>query len=72
MNPEYNELVIRVRGIDPEAAEYLLYEAPKLYKFRPEDSLFNCFYWDNTPQGDNYWKKLFFEDWDNSRKQKIS
>jgi len=58
MNEDYKELVERVRGLDPEAAEYMETEAPKLERFYPSGALAGCFVWDHTPQGQEYWEAL--------------
>jgi hypothetical protein len=56
---EYRSLVARVRKIDKEAADYMLYSASALPCFVDDRSLVNSFAWDDTPQGHSYWSEIF-------------
>lgn len=57
-----SELIKRVEAIDPEAAEYVKNEAPKLQGYdcrNHEDHALNTlFAWEDTPQGANFWLEL--------------
>jgi len=57
----YLDLVERTRQLDPNAAQYLMYEAQHLDSFRPKDNLNDCFTWSATPQGDDYWEHLYYQ-----------
>jgi len=54
----YEELIANVQKIDPSAAEYLQTEAQKLPDFSPSSDLLGVFYWDNSPQGHDYWSAI--------------
>ena len=58
LSNDYLKLVIRVRELDEDAADYLVDEAPKLGSFRDRGSLMLTFDWPETPQGDLYWREL--------------
>lgn len=51
----FKSLIKRVEKIDPEAARWLKKEAYKLNSFDVGDDLTDCFCWDRSPQGYNYW-----------------
>ena len=56
------ELIEKVRKIDPKAAEYLEKEAPKLPRYvtpgGETSGLSGIIYWETTPQGHNYWESI--------------
>jgi hypothetical protein len=54
----YQELISKVRAIDPKAAEYLDNGARTLETFSPGDSLIGCFIWDESPQRHEYWSHI--------------
>ena len=57
----YKELCERVDKINPEAAKWMLEEAPKAKLqngFAPYEDLYKCFVWDETPQGWAYWRAI--------------
>jgi hypothetical protein len=58
---EYLTLISKVSQIDMKAAEYLRYEAGKLPSFNLVGDLLSCFFWDNTPQGHEYWEDIHFK-----------
>ena len=58
MNQDYIELIDRVRKIDGEAADYLETEAKELRDFKESDQLTECFYWDESEQGFDYWDEI--------------
>ena len=55
MEKEFNELVEKVRRIDPDAAIYLRFDvvAPNY-----SSSLDAVMLWENTPQGFDFWCEL--------------
>jgi len=54
----YFELVEKVREIDPDAAYYMISEAPFLDGFIYVGSLTCTFSWDSTTQGHAYWGRI--------------
>lgn len=56
------ELISKVRKIDPEAADYLVEEAPKLksYSNAPDENneLNNLFSWKYSKQGHKFWSNI--------------
>lgn len=58
LSKEYLELVEKVRGIHSGAADYMLLEAPKLEDFYSCDDLSDCFLWERTPQGIQFWSLM--------------
>lgn len=55
---EYIELIDRVRELDPEAAEYLINEAPLLGSFHFSNKLDSVFRWSETPQYIEHWFRI--------------
>lgn len=56
---DYMELVKEVAEIDQEAAEYLRSpEVKRLPAFEFTGRLTVCFFWEDTPQGHNYWGRI--------------
>ena len=58
----YLQLVEKVRTIDPEAAEYMIFHAPHmdtLGGFKLTGDLSYAFRWFETPQGYAYWEKIY-------------
>ena len=53
---KYQELIEKVKKISPFAADYLKEKAINLPEFEYDSELSGCFYWDDTPQGHDYWK----------------
>ena len=58
LSKRYLNLVDRVRKIDENAADYLLYEAPHLPGFADYPKLCSVFAWTETPQGHAYWENI--------------
>lgn len=58
MTPEHQDLIDRVREIDPGAADYLQTDAHELAYFQPAETLWGCFRWSDTPQGSDYWHAI--------------
>lgn len=51
----------KIAKIDYFAANWVLYEAPALDTFSYTDNLQTCFSWEYTPQGYDFWLKMFTE-----------
>jgi hypothetical protein len=56
--PEYIGLINRVSLVDKEAAMYLRSEALELKSFRQSASLSSVFPWNQTKQGEEYWRNI--------------
>ena len=54
----YNDLCKAVNKIDKEAFKYMVIEAIKQETFVPNNILSACFFWDDTPQGRDYWDNI--------------
>lgn len=54
----YAQLVLNVASIDAEAAIFLRTDALKLPHFGLHGFLDQCFVWDETPQGYEYWYNI--------------
>ena len=61
----YQLLIDRVRKVDSDAADYMLYVLPvipwtenKNLCFAPRQDLASCFRWAWTPQGHRYWRRI--------------
>lgn len=55
---EYLSLVNRVREIDEDAANYLMFSAPQLSSFFPNRVLCAAFSWSESIQGLEYWDNI--------------
>jgi|LGOV01.1.fsa_nt_gb hypothetical protein len=56
----YVKLVAQVKVLDPDAATYLMVEAPTAdIDFDYTGSLIEAFDWDRTPQGIQYWDNIY-------------
>lgn len=54
------ELIDKVEKINPEAAEYLRTEVPKLPSFNAgRKDLITLFLWNDSPQGREYWNNIW-------------
>lgn len=64
----YYELIERVRAIDEDAAEYMLAEAPLIgdINFVDDANVDECFMWDQTRQGHEYWQRIHMKLWHES------
>lgn len=57
----YLKLCSKVHKINPEAARFMVEEAPSpsnRWNFSPSNTLSGSFHWGATPQGHEYWKSL--------------
>lgn len=55
---DYENLIERVRKLDPAAAEYLEGPAKEMSDFNYTGNLWWAFYWDDSIQGHAYWEKI--------------
>lgn len=56
---DYKELTDKVAKIDKGAARYMREQAPALKDFVYDGELINCFTWNYTPQGYDYWGNIY-------------
>lgn len=56
---DFQKLVDRVRDVDEDAAIYMQYDARLLHSFRESGFLTNCFSFDETEQGEEYWWDIY-------------
>ena len=61
MKTPYEELIQQVEAFGPEAAEYLRTDARQLEGFSDSSKLDQCFVWEYTPQGHDYWDNICFK-----------
>src|SRR6266581_2031390 len=55
---EHIGLIARVRLVDEDAADYLLYKAPTTKHYKKDDILTACIVWDDSPQGFDFWYEV--------------
>ena len=55
---DHYSLIARVHVLDKEAASYMIKEAPKLSYFKPSYALRECFDYQSTRQGAEYWRDI--------------
>jgi hypothetical protein len=55
---DYENLIERVRQLDPAAAEYLEGPAKEMSDFSYTGNLWDAFTWDDSIQGHTYWQKI--------------
>lgn len=57
----FEKLCEKVQDIDPQAYHWLRMYAPQRSDFAYSGYLAECFTWENTAQGQDYWYKLWSE-----------
>lgn len=51
-------LIEKVSSVDSEAAQWLVENCARLRYFVPSDNLVECFSWEDTPQGFEFWRSI--------------
>lgn len=62
MNSKLKRLLRKIKKIDPEAYKYIKETVLPRYHDngnKPPDDLPGLFFWQDSPQGNNYWVKIY-------------
>lgn len=64
MNSKLKRLIRAIKKIDPEAAKYIKETVLPRYQAngnKPPNDLPGLFFWRDSPQGNQYWRNIFFK-----------